>query len=416
MKKIFLLFCFLLTTTILFPQFSVSNVSNDPKILSSVNGIKGVDYIFILEGINSSTEITYNWAATTIEWYDFSDLTTPVSNANYFSPEAETGYLLKVDGKNITLWVFDYGNYKIDPSTTFLELIPEEDMCETIELGLSSAVVPMLYKDMSGTGYSLERNFSLAYSTLSWSDGNHSWGESRETKTFVLPKDEIKIETPLMDTKFILEDQFSSAVFELDYTAIAVEGKIAVSVSYREETNEDRRPESNDMPKEGYSSPVHMFFESNPSIDHAMVTWKVFRGTFLTTTRTEKDHRYTFTELGTYKVELEVKNPDTGCTYSDSITNIVIRESALQVPNVFTPNNDDIHDEFRVAYRSLAKFDCWVYNNWGKLVYHWSDPAKGWDGKINGKYATPGAYFYIIKAVGTDGVKYSKKGDINLIR
>ena len=65
------------------------------------------------------------------------------------------------------------------------------------------------------------------------------------------------------------------------------------------------------------------------------------------------------------------------------------------------------------------------------------DPAKGWDGTINGRPATPGAYYYVIRALGTDAEadymskpSYSKKlkkqelpigvyqlsGDINLLR
>ncbi|HQF11418.1 MAG TPA: gliding motility-associated C-terminal domain-containing protein, partial [Paludibacteraceae bacterium] len=55
-------------------------------------------------------------------------------------------------------------------------------------------------------------------------------------------------------------------------------------------------------------------------------------------------------------------------------------------------------------------------NRWGRMVYHWNDPQKGWDGTIGGKKAPVGAYFYVIKAVGADGIKYSKKGDINLLR
>ena len=106
-------------------------------------------------------------------------------------------------------------------------------------------------------------------------------------------------------------------------------------------------------------------------------------------------------------------------------------------PNTFTPNGDGANDEFRVVYRSLKEFHIWVYNRWGHLVYESSDPAKGWDGNINGKPAAVGAYYYVIRALGTDAEtgymskpKYSQKvkkqelpvgvyqlsGDINLLR
>jgi len=119
---------------------------------------------------------------------------------------------------------------------------------------------------------------------------------------------------------------------------------------------------------------------------------------------------------------------------------VAISESFLAVPNVFTPNGDHHNDEFRVSYRSIKEFHCWVYNRWGHLVYEWTDPAKGWDGTIGGRPAAEGAYFYVIRALGTDAPKnasymmkaaYNKKkisadesvigvyqmsGDINLLR
>jgi hypothetical protein len=41
-------------------------------------------------------------------------------------------------------------------------------------------------------------------------------------------------------------------------------------------------------------------------------------------------------------------------------------------------------------------------------VYEWSDPAKGWDGTIGGKPAAEGAYFYVIRALGTDADENAK--------
>ena len=155
-------------------------------------------------------------------------------------------------------------------------------------------------------------------------------------------------------------------------------------------------------------------------------------------TRNDQDIRYTFYEPGSYRVVCSVNNATCATDSSEVVVNI--SESYLAVPNVFTPNGDGKNDEFRVAYRSIKEFHCWVYNRWGKLVYEWSDPAKGWDGTINGRPAAEGAYYYVIRALGTDAptnasymmkAVYTKKklnadeavigvyqlsGDINLIR
>ena len=141
----------------------------------------------------------------------------------------------------------------------------------------------------------------------------------------------------------------------------------------------------------------------------------------------------------TYEVTLTVYD-DCGCE-TVFTKEVYVNPVKLKIPNVFTPNGDGKNDEFRVAYRSLKEFHCWVYNRWGHLVYEWSDPAKGWDGTINGRPAAEGAYFYVIRALGTDAPKnaeyiglkaaYTKKilnadesvigvyqlsGDINLLR
>ena len=76
----------------------------------------------------------------------------------------------------------------------------------------------------------------------------------------------------------------------------------------------------------------------------------------------------------------------------------------------------------------------------GKLVYESTDPSRGWDGTINGRPAAEGAYYYVIRAIGTDAAKdasfhsrqayekgklnsddaylgvYQLSGDINLLR
>ena len=68
---------------------------------------------------------------------------------------------------------------------------------------------------------------------------------------------------------------------------------------------------------------------------------------------------------------------------------------------------------------------CFVYRHfpWKRLkrrkVYEWHDPEGGWDGRINGKYATPGTYYYIVTARGrekSNPPKYVKKGALLLVR
>jgi hypothetical protein len=52
-------------------------------------------------------------------------------------------------------------------------------------------------------------------------------------------------------------------------------------------------------------------------------------------------------------------------------------------------------------------------------LYHWEnwqDYEAGWDGKISGgTEASPGVYYYIIKAIGFDGEEYEYTGALQLV-
>jgi gliding motility-associated-like protein len=124
---------------------------------------------------------------------------------------------------------------------------------------------------------------------------------------------------------------------------------------------------------------------------------------------------YKFDEAGSYLIKLVVYNSEDDCS-REYESRFVISDSELYIPNTFTPNGDGQNDEFRVAYRSIASFECKIYNQWERLVYESEDITEGWDGKIDGRDASPGVYFYIIEAKGIDGQNFDKKGSLNLIR
>jgi gliding motility-associated-like protein len=126
---------------------------------------------------------------------------------------------------------------------------------------------------------------------------------------------------------------------------------------------------------------------------------------------------FVFTEVGQQDVVLRVVNRNSGCEDISESLEVNISESELEVPNVFSPNGDGVNDEFRVAYRSLKKFEMVVFNRWGRKVYESSDPADGWDGTIGNTLAAPGVYFYYIRGVGYNADEvYELKGPIHLIR
>jgi gliding motility-associated-like protein len=66
-----------------------------------------------------------------------------------------------------------------------------------------------------------------------------------------------------------------------------------------------------------------------------------------------------------------------------------------EIPNVFTPNGDDIND-WLVAKSSglVEKVNFKLFNRYGVLLFETEEPKLNWDGTYKGKIVSPGVYFY----------------------
>lgn len=183
-------------------------------------------------------------------------------------------------------------------------------------------------------------------------------------------------------------------------------------------TGENHRP-TDPQVITGLSAPFTVLFESHPTPNVISYKWEIYRGKTLLTTRMERNQRYTFegTENDqNYKVRLEVHGAEDCNNVTPDSVLVSVALSQLRVPNVFTPNGDGSNDEFRVIYQSLKEYHISIFNRWGKEVYSSTNPDAGWNGYIGGRKAAEGAYYYVIRAKGTDGRDYKMGGDINLIR
>lgn len=341
----------------------------------------------------------------------------------------------------------DEGCYRVNNTHFCVQLYAGiDDLDFTIEPSCENTILRV-----TGDISSRARTYSLFYNALAWNteawvdSATHETGDLKNT--ILLPP--LYGPTPVRlcyDTEIRSALGLDSACVEVEFpldSVKAVKMELTSLATARgsedERSNERNRPTSQNLIQGSeYSGPLEVAFYSNPTPGVQFYQWKIYKSTELLVTRNAQDIRYTFSEPGAYRVVCAVNNAF--CTSDSSEVAVQISESYLAVPNVFTPNGDGKNDEFRVAYRSLKEFHCWVYNRWGKLVFEWTDPAKGWDGTINGRPAAEGAYYYVIRALGTDAAKnagysskisYTKKklgadesvigvyqmsGDINLLR
>ena len=341
----------------------------------------------------------------------------------------------------------DEGCYRVNDMHFCVRLYTDiEDLAFTIEPTCESTLL-----HVTGVLGAHARMYSLSYNALAWN--TEEWTDSAAvvtgilSKTIILPP--LYGATPITlcyDPEIRTKLDLDSACVENELKAedvIAVKHELTSLATTRgeegERSNERNRPTSQTLiVGSEYSGPLEVAFYSNPTPAAMYYAWTIYKSTEVVARRNDKDIRYIFSVPGSYRVVCAVNNAQ--CTSDSSEVAVQVAESYLAVPNVFTPNGDGKNDEFRVAYRSLREFHCWVYNRWGKLVYEWTDPAKGWNGTINGRPAAEGAYFYVIRALGPDAAKnasytmkavYTKKklkadesmigvyqmsGDINLIR
>lgn len=130
---------------------------------------------------------------------------------------------------------------------------------------------------------------------------------------------------------------------------------------------------------------------------------------------------YEFDEMGSYYIrftaDFDTNSADSASYNTERPFEVTISTSLLEVPNLITPDSPSGSNQvFKVKYQSLVEFELWVFNRWGQELFHTKDPSEGWDGKFNGSTVPTGAYYYLVKAVGADGEKYTKKGALNVLK
>ncbi len=108
------------------------------------------------------------------------------------------------------------------------------------------------------------------------------------------------------------------------------------------------------------------------------------------------DVTYSLDSMGVIPIHQTIVN-SYGC--EDTITKYVNvkPDDVLYVPNTFSPNNDGINDYFFPVAYGLRKYDFYVFNRWGDIIYEGNNSSLGWDGTENGKLVQNGVFVWKIK-------------------
>jgi gliding motility-associated-like protein len=71
---------------------------------------------------------------------------------------------------------------------------------------------------------------------------------------------------------------------------------------------------------------------------------------------------------------------------------------ASDIPNVFTPNGDELNDYFEVETPAGTVYDFRIFTRTGIQIYYSNSPRIFWDGRNSGgNEVTEGIYYYVIE-------------------
>jgi gliding motility-associated-like protein len=129
----------------------------------------------------------------------------------------------------------------------------------------------------------------------------------------------------------------------------------------------------------------------------------------------EYEPSYSYLDTGNYTVSLVVSNA-IGCSDTAFKTVIVEDVFMLHIPNVFSPNNDNINDNYGIQSRGVVDYNMNVYTRWGEKVWSTQSQTETWNGEYNGKIIPTGIYIYHVLGTASDGSRFQRKGMISVIK
>jgi gliding motility-associated-like protein len=327
-------------------------------------------------------------------WYQWSDVTKSFSTVLKSEPGVfsssltnldQGGYRVIISGgldTTFTAWIF------LDKPFSSAAL--QNQTCDYVALKGKAAIDTFYYNNISnGIPVKLPNGF-----TFLWS--------SDPSSTIPFPDFNINPQTfdpPLVDVTYNLQvtDSFDcTSESSFFYPSIHVKADFSVD------------------PDNGQAPLVVTF--TDKSVRASEYRWEFGDGKdSISTLSNPPPHIYYIP--GEYSVELTVSS-NLGCVDSLRLDKkIVVDNSELHIPNVFTPDGDGLNDNFMVESKSLKSISMEVFSRSGLRVYSFHGSGgilkgwTGWDGNVNSSSvkAAPGVYFYVIKASGWDNVVYSGK-------
>ena len=411
-------------------QYPVIEVTPD----LSMTGLHKIYVVYDTDGVGMTyTSATGNrptWVSYDSQNWGYPDTISTLWNGYTLTlPQVipDKGYKIDDGNSPFYFWVVNYADHYLELNDMFYnDAVP----CNLITFNIDGYADAIPYYTIHGHRQVLDRDIHLTYNTLVWDDSTH-WQEKEMIESFAALDQAVEIIPPLCNTAITLSgDRFLKEwgleqSIEGDYYNTQAVG--CGSTAYLPDVlDENGNPTKLEGEITGGSAPLRVVFTGYPTDAVVYRVWEFatdidFEDVVLQYNQDEME--YTFLDATTYYVRYKVANASGDCENYGDVYTINVSESQLgsgprgDIPNIFSPGTTEgVNDVWKIPYKSLVEFHCWIYNRWGNLVYEYTDPDGGWDGYYRGKLVDTGVYYYVVTATGSDGQKYKKRGDISILR
>lgn len=392
----------------------------------------GLDMVYVLyDSQQNNMQYTAGSSNATVKWYKFGvtggayaeEITSIERNGNVSvlkSVIPNSGYIIEENTNRKYVWVVNYADYRL--RVNGIEAVNDGD-CSSATLNVQGEGDAIVYYSINGARKVLDRKLKLIYNNLVWNETDLMWNSETQEEELQELKSTISLPAPYCNTTFTLTgDRFLEYWGEgISVTSDEYQTQ-AVTVTTRAEQEQkeaDNQVGGGDETTLGGSAPAVITFSAYYTDAVATKEWQMSHDAEfeeIADRRNEDEITVTFEEAGTTFWRFVCSNATGECSAYSDVYQVNIGESMLKCPNAFSPGvTEGVNDEWKVSYKSIVKFKCWIFNTWGVQLCELNDPSQGWDGKYKGKIVKPGVYYYVIDAEGSEGKKYKLKGDINVV-
>jgi gliding motility-associated-like protein/predicted ribosomally synthesized peptide with SipW-like signal peptide len=152
------------------------------------------------------------------------------------------------------------------------------------------------------------------------------------------------------------------------------------------------------------------------SSDVTYWNWQFGDGDSLSPTTPSPTHTYPNDVAANYIATLIVHNAN-GCYDTVSHEIIIGPEFTFFIPNAFSPNGDGVNDTYYGQGIGISKYELFIFDRWGNLIFYSDELSKAWDGKANhgNDIAQQDVYVWKVKLLDVFGKRHNYIGTVTIV-